>query len=65
LTQAIGRLAWHDDWGDGRRWEGLLVPSAADPGGVNLLVFPGNLQPPDSYLLIINPGQLPLSPGHA
>jgi len=64
-TQALGRLAWHDDWGEDQRWEGLLVPSAAEAGGVNLLVFPGNLRPPNSYLLIINLGQLPLPPGHA
>jgi RES domain-containing protein len=65
LTQALGRLAWHDEWGDDRRWEGLLVPSAHDPAGVNLLAFPGNLHPPGSYLLIINPGQLPPPTGHA
>jgi RES domain-containing protein len=53
LTQAIGRLAWEAGW------EGLLVPSAADPGGVNLVVFPGNLVPPDSYLPIVNRDQLP------
>jgi RES domain-containing protein len=29
LTQAIGRLAWDAEW------EGLEVPSAADPAGVN------------------------------
>jgi RES domain-containing protein len=53
LTQAIGCLAWED------RWEGLLVPSLADAGGVNLIVFPGNMVPPGSYLLIINRDQLP------
>jgi len=53
LTQAVGRLAWEAEW------EGLLVPSAADPGGVNLIVFPGNLMSPVSYLLIINRDQLP------
>jgi filamentous hemagglutinin len=53
LTQAIGRLAWQAEW------EGLLVPSAQDPGGVNLIIFPGNLVPPASYLLIINRDQLP------
>jgi RES domain-containing protein len=59
LTQAVGRLAWEDDWEEDKRWEALLVPSAADPGGVNLVVFPGNLEPPGSYLLILNPSQLP------
>jgi RES domain-containing protein len=56
LTQTIGRLAWTAEW------EGLLVPSAAARGGTNLIVFPGNLTPPDSYLLIINRGQLPPPP---
>lgn len=59
ITQAIGRLAWEDDWGEEERWEALLVPSAADPGGVNVVVFPGNLEPPGSYLLKLNPSQLP------
>jgi RES domain-containing protein len=53
LTQAFGRLAWEAEW------EGLLVPSSADSGGVNLVVFPGNLNPPPSYLLIVNRDQLP------
>jgi RES domain-containing protein len=53
MTQAIGRLAWDAEW------EGLLAPSAAHPGGVNLVIFPGNLSPPDSYSLIINRDQLP------
>ena len=53
LTQAIGRLAWDAEW------EGLEVPSAAAPAGVNLIVFPGNLLSPRSYLLAINRDQLP------
>jgi RES domain-containing protein len=53
LAQALGRLAWEAEW------EGLLVPSAANPRGANLIVFPGNLIPPESYLLIINRDQLP------
>jgi RES domain-containing protein len=53
LTQAIGRLAWEN------QWEAMLVPSAAEPKGVNLIIFPGNLLPPESYLLIINRDQLP------
>ena len=56
LTQAIGRLAWNSEW------EGLLVPSAAHRSGTNLIIFPGNLVPPDSYLLIINREQLPPHP---
>jgi RES domain-containing protein len=56
LTQAIGRLAWEAEW------EGLLVPSAAHSRGVNLIVFPGNLAPPGSYLLIVNREQLPTHP---
>ena len=38
------------------------MPSVAHPGGTNLIVFPGNLTPPDSYLLIINREQLPPHP---
>lgn len=53
LTQAIGRLAWDAEW------EGLLVPSVAHASGTNLIVFPGNLLPPGSYLLVINRDQLP------
>jgi RES domain-containing protein len=53
LTQAIGRLAWVAEW------EGMLVPSSGHPGGVNLIIFPGNLSPPESYLFIINRDQLP------
>jgi RES domain-containing protein len=53
LTQAIGRMAWKAGW------EGLRVPSAPNPDGENLIVFPGNLLPPRSYLLIINRDQLP------
>lgn len=56
ITQALGRLAWEAEW------EALLVPSAAQPGGTNLIVFPGNLSPPESYLIIINREQLPPHP---
>jgi RES domain-containing protein len=64
-TQALGRLAWADRWGDDpqHQWEGLLAPSAAHPGGVNLILFPANLLPPDSYILPINRDQLPPPPG--
>jgi RES domain-containing protein len=37
LTQALGRAAFHCSL------EGLLIPSAARPGGSNLAVFPTNL----------------------
>lgn len=53
ITQAIGRLAWEGEW------EGLLVPSAARPRGLNLIYFPGNLRTPDSWIRIINRSQLP------
>ena len=56
LTQAIGRLVWD------AVWEGLIVPSAPDPRGVNLIVFPGNLVPPESYFLILNREELPPHP---
>lgn len=53
ITQAIGRLAWE------AQWEGVLVPSAVDRKGINLIIFPGNLIPPESYLLVINRDHLP------
>jgi RES domain-containing protein len=53
LTQAIGRLAWH------AKWQALIVPSAALPGGANLIVFPANLEPPTSWLKIHKPDDLP------
>lgn len=39
LTQAIGRAACEENL------EGLLVPSAQDPDGRNLVLFPNNLAP--------------------
>lgn len=56
LTQALGQVAW--DAG----WEGLLLPSAVSSDGANLVVFPGNLLPRRSYLLIINRDQLRARP---
>ena len=56
LPQAIGRLAWN------AKWEGLLVPSAPDPKGTNLIVFPGNLDAPRTYLVIVNRDLLPPHP---
>lgn len=58
LTQAIGRIAWETEW------EGMLVPSASANGKVNLIVFPGNLTPPLSYLLVLNRDRLPPLPPH-
>lgn len=37
LTQAIGRAAYHAGF------EGLLVPSAREKGGINIVVFPDKL----------------------
>jgi RES domain-containing protein len=56
LTQAIGRLGYEADL------EGLLVPSAARKGGVNLIVFPANLDAPKSWLKVLNKGELPKPP---
>jgi RES domain-containing protein len=56
LTQAIGRLAYDADW------EGILAPSSARRGGVNLIVFPANLDAPGSWLQIVNRGDLPRRP---
>jgi RES domain-containing protein len=53
LTQAIGRLAYELDV------QALLVPSAARKGGSNLIVFPANLDPPNSWLRIANRDELP------
>ena len=55
LTQARGRVVKQ------AAFEGMLVPSAANPVGVNLIVFPHNLLP-RSNLAIINIDQLPARP---
>jgi RES domain-containing protein len=55
LTQALGRLA-HE-----LGLEGILVPSAARRGGMNLILFPGNLAG-GSTLEIVNVGELPGRP---
>jgi RES domain-containing protein len=56
LTQVLGRLAFDADW------EGLLVPSAARRGGINLIAFPANFDVPRSWLRIINRADLPRRP---
>jgi len=53
LTQALGRLSYDLDL------QALLVPSAARKGGSNLILFPANLDPPKSWLRIVNRGDLP------
>jgi RES domain-containing protein len=53
LTQAIGRLAYEANL------EGILVPSAARSGGMNVILFPANFDPPRSWLRIINKDDLP------
>jgi RES domain-containing protein len=53
LTQAVGRLAFDLDV------QALLVPSAARKGGSNLILFPANLDPPTSWLRIVNRDELP------
>ena len=52
ITQAIGRAAIAVGL------EGLIVPSAADFDGNNLLVFPSNLRP-GSELKVLNADSLP------
>lgn len=46
ITQAIGRAASEVSL------EGLIVPSAADPDGHNLLIFPANLQPGSEFTVL-------------
>jgi len=43
LTQALGRLAWEG------RLEGILVPSVREPGGSNLVLFPGRRRKGSSW----------------
>lgn len=52
LTQAIGRLARDN------AFVGLLVPSAASPHGVNVVIFPDRLTA-SNRLAIVNPERLP------
>ena len=52
ITQSIGRAASEIGL------EGIIVPSAADLKGHNLLIFPGNLEP-GSEFQVLNPDGLP------
>ncbi len=54
LTQVVGRIAFELEF------DGLLVPSATKRGETNVVVFPGNLDPPNSYLKPVNREKLPL-----
>lgn len=53
LTQALGRLCFEAGL------EAVVVPSAAAAGTANLVVLPGNVNPPGSYLRIVNRDKLP------
>lgn len=53
ITQALGRLV------RAAGIKGLLAPSAACPGGTNLVIFPDNLLPSVDRLDIVNPDWLP------
>ena len=53
VTQTIGRAAHAGPW------EGLIVPSAADPDGHNLLIFPDKLNTDHgSTLRVVNADRL-------
>ncbi len=52
VTQRLGRAAHSGVW------EGLIVPSAADRNGHNLLIFPEKLGL-DSEVKLVNPDDLP------
>lgn len=51
LTRQVGRMAYEAGL------EGLVDPSAADPHGMNLLVFPANLRP-ESGLRVLHADRL-------
>jgi RES domain-containing protein len=51
ITQRLGRAAHTGPW------EGLIVPSAADPDGHNLLILPDKLDP-DSGMKVVNADKL-------
>jgi RES domain-containing protein len=57
ITQALGRCAFEAEL------EAILVPSSAALGEVNLVVFPGNLLAPGSWINVINREKLPPPPG--
>lgn len=59
-------IDWRKEWHEGREpitrqfgrvvhelgWEGIVVPSAADREGLNLLIFPDNLAPESSLRVL-------------
>lgn len=51
VTQLLGRAVFTS------RLEGAIVPSAADPAGANLVIFPENLDP-TSTIALIRPEEL-------
>jgi RES domain-containing protein len=51
ITQLIGRAAHETDW------QGLIVPSAADPSGHNLLIIPDRLRT-DCKVQVLHPDRL-------
>ena len=51
ITQKMGQAAYEAGW------EGLIVPSAVDPKGYNLLIFPDKLHP-KSELEVLNADRL-------
>ena len=53
LTQALGRTAYE------AQLEAVVVPSAARLGAKNLVLFPGNLLPPGSWVQVLNRDELP------
>jgi hypothetical protein len=52
LTQAIGRIAFQAGW------HGLVVPSAADPRGSNVVAFPDRFDESD-WMEILGSSELP------
>jgi RES domain-containing protein len=56
LTQALARAVFE------RSGEGLVVPSARQPGGINVIVYPSNLLP-DSEMATIEPESIPFVHG--
>ena len=53
LTQCFGRLAYEAEL------DGIIAPSAIQKSGKNLIVFPGNLVSPHSFMKVVNREHLP------